>query len=196
MGGVAGAALGQLEVGAKGTGAEHHDHTCGGGRRLAGQWEGMRRQPAARARGCRGAGSQCTVSPAGGLGSSARGSERSPAGVPSPQPGPPSPGLALTPQSTPRSFWKQTLPGFEEEGATTRSQAHFPSGTEGPAAHEEPPSHCVLILALACHHLHLRFRGEAGSGSYLPREGPGFRASSRPGRRFPPCKAGPGGAYS
>ena len=29
MGGVAGAALGQLEVGTKGAGAEHHDHTCG-----------------------------------------------------------------------------------------------------------------------------------------------------------------------
>ena len=96
------------------------------------------------------------VSPAGGLGSSMRGSERSPTGAPSPQPGPPSPSLALTTQSTPRSFWKQTLPGFEEEGATTSSQAHFPSSTEGPDAHEEPPSHCVLILALACHHLHLR----------------------------------------
>lgn len=28
MGGVAGATLGQLEVGAEGAGAEHHDHAC------------------------------------------------------------------------------------------------------------------------------------------------------------------------
>lgn len=136
------------------------------------------------------------VSPAGGLGSSARGSEWRPAGVPSLQPGPPSPGLALTPQPTPRSFWKQTLPGFEEAGATTSSQAHFPSSTEGLAAREELPLHCVLILALACHHLHLCFRGEAGSGSHLPREDPGFKASSPSGRRFPHCKPGPGGAFS
>lgn len=160
---------------------------AGGGQRSAGQWQGMRRQTTAWARSCQGTGGQCMVSPAGGLGSSMRGSERSPTGAPSPQPGPPSPSLALTTQSTPRSFWKQTLPGFEEEGATTSSQAHFPSSTEGPDAHEEPPSHCVLILALACHHLHLRFRGEAGSGSYLPRAGPGFRASSPPGRQFPHC---------
>lgn len=56
------------------------------------------------------------------------GSEQSPAWLHSPQPGPASPGLDLAPQQTPRSSWKQTLPGLRKQEQPQRpdllSQQH------------------------------------------------------------------------
>lgn len=164
---------------------------------MAGQWEGAGRRPAPQAHGSRGTGGSVQGSHSRRprlhcerQQTDSRWGTFAPAWPCQPRLGPHTSAdpKKLMEADPPLALRKQEQPPAARPTSPAALRARWGQ------AHEKPSSRCMLILSTTRHHLH--FRGEAGSGSQLPREATGFGTSSPPGHWSPHSKPGPGGAFS